>query len=252
MKDRFFLIGLIVGIGGILLGNSLEGGHFSSLLQFTAFVIVVSGTLGAVFVTHPLSEVKASVSLLKRAVRKTSESQRQKISTEIISAAELVKKESPLQLEKKLNGFSDPFMKDVFRMIVDGVPPEIIEEVFSSEIDVMESKLLRKAKVWTDAGGFAPTIGILGAVLGLIHVMSNLSDTSQLGQGIAIAFVATIYGVASANLIFLPIGNKIKYEIENIVQNKLMILEAGVFIAKNHPITVIKQQALSYNNEIEL
>lgn len=252
MKDRFFIIGLVVGIGGILLGNALEGGHFSSLLQLTAFIIVLSGTFGAVLVTHPLSEVKASLALLKRSVNKTSEVQRQKISSEIVSAAEIAKKQSPLQLEQKLKSFSDPFMGDVFRMLVDGVPANIIEEVFSSEIDVMESKLSRKAKVWTDAGGFAPTIGILGAVLGLIHVMSNLSDTSQLGQGIAVAFVATIYGVASANLIFLPIGNKIKYEIESIIQNKLMILEAAVFIAKNHPITVIKQQALSYNNEIEL
>ena len=252
MKDRFFIIGLIVGIGGILLGNSLEGGHFSSLLQFTAFIIVLCGTLGAVLVTHPWEEVRASIKLLSRAVKKTSESQRQKTSQEIITAAETVKKHSPLQLEKKINTYSDPFMRDVFRMIVDGVPAEIIEEVFLSEIDVMESKLTRKAKVWTDAGGFAPTIGILGAVLGLIHVMSNLSDTSQLGQGIAVAFVATIYGVASANLIFLPIGNKIKYEIENIIQNKTMILEAAVFIAKNHPINVIKQQSISYNNEIGL
>ena len=102
MKDRFFIIGLVVGIGGILLGNALEGGHFSSLLQLTAFIIVLSGTFGAVLVTHPLSEVKASLALLKRSVNKTSEVQRQKISSEIVSAAEIAKKESPLQLEKKL------------------------------------------------------------------------------------------------------------------------------------------------------
>src|SRR5205807_2611613 len=117
---------------------------------------------------------------------------------EIVQTAQVARKESILALEKKLNTFSDPFMSSVYRFVVDGVDPEIIRKVFEDEIEINEKKSMAAAKVWSDAGGFAPTIGIIGAVLGLIHVMANITDTTALGRGIAVAFVATIYGVGSA------------------------------------------------------
>ena len=125
---------------------------------------------------------------------------------------------------------ADPFMQNVMRAVVDGVDPKILRDLFEKQIELEEDSLLAGAKIWTDAGGYSPTIGIIGAVLGLIHVMGNLADTSKLGAGIAVAFVATIYGVGMANLILLPIGSKLKKWVLSQALMKEMILEGGLCI----------------------
>jgi len=145
-----------------------------------------------------------------------------------------------------LNGFSDPFMRSVYRFVVDGVDPEIIRKVFEDEIDLNERRNMAAAKVWSDAGGFAPTIGIIGAVLGLIHVMGNISDTTALGKGIAVAFVATIYGVGSANLIFLPIANRLKTSIRYRSETERMILEGGLAVIGGLNPYIIEQKVEAF------
>lgn len=216
-------LGLAIGITAILAGHVLEGGHVGSIVQGTAAVIVFGGTLGAVFVSHSREQLSLSVSLLKEALFSTP-NKRDSIAREIIEAAVLARKESILSIEKNLQNFSDHFTKTVFRFVIDGVEAATIREIFENEIDVEEERLLSGAKVFMDAGGFAPTIGIIGAVLGLIHVMENLTDTSKLGAGIAVAFVATVYGVGSANLIFIPLANKIRKRIKERSKTKEMIL----------------------------
>ena len=133
-------------------------------------------------------------------------------------------------------------MQNVMRTVVDGVDPHVLRDLFEKQIDLEEERLMSGAKVWTEAGGYAPTIGIIGAVLGLIHVMGNLSDTSKLGAGIAVAFVATIYGVGFANLLFLPIGTKLKKWVAKEVLVKEMILEGGLCIQSglNPTLTEVK------------
>ena len=224
------VLGLILGIGGILVGNFLEGGSVGSLLQLTAALIVFGGTLGAVMVSNRVEDLRSAWASLRSVFRANEAAERDLIAKEIIQTAQLARRESLLALEKSVNGFRDPFMRSVYRFAVDGVDPEVLRRIFSEEIVLNERRKMAAAKVWSDAGGFAPTIGIIGAVLGLISVMANLSDTAMLGQGIAVAFVATVYGVGSANLIFLPISNKLKVLIKFRSETEYMILEGALAV----------------------
>lgn len=224
------LIGILLGIGGILLGNVIEGGHISSLIQIPAAIIVFSGTFGAVFVSSRREDLRHGFQMFKKAFQKQDQSQAEKVLNEIIDCSRIARKESILAIENRIPQLSDPFLRNVMRSVVDGVDAQVLRDLFEKQIDIEEERLMNGAKIWTDAGGYAPTIGIIGAVLGLIHVMGNLTDTSKLGSGIAVAFVATIYGVGIANLIFLPIGSKLKKWVSQEILIKEMILEGGICI----------------------
>ncbi|WII70570.1 flagellar motor protein [Bdellovibrio sp. 22V] len=239
--DKATVLGLLVGFGGILLGNLLEGGHMSSLMQLTAFIIVMAGTIGAVMVSSSEKDLKTGLQLAKKAFKSEKTPIKNQIQ-EIVDCARIAKKESLLSLEPRINRINDPLFKGVLRNVVDGVEVETIRDIFETQIQTEEEELLAGAKIWTDAGGFAPTIGIIGAVLGLIHVMGNLTDTSKLGAGIAVAFVATVYGVSSANLLFLPMGNKLKRYAQSVSREKQMILEGGLLIASGMNPVVLEQK----------
>ncbi len=240
-------LGLAIGFGGIILGNLFEGGHFGSLVQFTAFVIVSAGTCGAVMVSNTSQDLKTGWRLLVKVLSNN------KIVTdskngmeEIVDLARQARRENILSMEALLRRTKNRFVSDIVKNIIDGVELNQIREMFENEIDTYESDLLAGAKIWMDAGGFAPTIGIIGAVLGLIHVMGNLSDTSKLGAGIAVAFVATIYGVTFANLLFLPMGNKIKKLVHKAVVEKKALLEGALMIAGSQNPILIEQKMLSF------
>lgn len=243
--DKATLLGLLVGFGGILLGNLLEGGHMSSLMQLTAFIIVLAGTVGAVMVSSSEKDLKSGLQLAKKAFQKE-ESDAKKRIREIVDCSRVAKKESLLALEPRIGRIEDPLLKNILRNVVDGVETETIRDIFETQIHTEEEELLAGAKIWTDAGGFAPTIGIIGAVLGLIHVMGNLTDTSKLGGGIAVAFVATVYGVSSANLLFLPLGNKLKRRVQSLSREKQMVLEGGLLIASGVNPVVLEQKLYAF------
>lgn len=240
------ILGLIIGIGGIVVGNMLEGGHIGSLLQVTAAFIVFGGTFGATMLSNRSEDLKLAFEYLKHVFRASEVNERNQIATEIIQSAQTARRESLLALEKNLNKFRDPFMRQVYRFAIDGVDPEVLRKIFMEEITVNERRKLAAAKVWLDAGGFAPTVGIIGAVLGLISVMSNITDTSMLGQGIAVAFVATIYGVGSANLIFIPIANKLKSLIRFRSETEHMILEGALAVVSGLNPYLIEQKMKSF------
>lgn len=224
------VLGLLIGIGGILLGNIIEGGHLSSLVQGAAAMIVFTGTAGAVILSSKKRDLQLSLKMAKQAFFKRDHAVEVKIRAQLLESARLARKESILSIENKIPSMSDPFLQNVIRSVVDGVDPLIIRSIYEKQIDLEEERLNAGAKVWMDAGGFAPTVGIIGAVLGLIHVMGNLSDTSKLGAGIAVAFVATVYGVGSANLIFIPLANRLKKMVQEEIKIKEMILEGGLAI----------------------
>ena len=236
------ILGLVVGIGGILLGNLLEGGSMSSLLQVTAAFIVFGGTLGATMLSNRVEDLRLAVDYLKMVFGGGETAERASIATEIIQSAQLARRESILVLEHSLPKFRDPFMRSVYRFVIDGVDPEVLRKIFEEEIAVNERRKMAAAKVWNDAGGFAPTIGIIGAVLGLISVMANITDTALLGHGIATAFVATVYGVGSANLIFIPIGNKLKALIRFRSETEHMILEGALSVVTGMNPFLIEQK----------
>lgn len=244
--DITTVLGVLIGIGGILAGHMLEGGHFTSLLQFAAAVIVLGGTIGATVVAHSAEDIRLAITYLKSAFLKPNYTNHKLVARQISESAQLVRKESVLSLEKRLSQFQTEYMRNVFRFLVDGIDASTLRDVFENEISLEESRKMRAAKVWADAGGYAPTIGILGAVLGLIHVMANLSDTSALGQGIAVAFVATIYGVGSANLFFIPISNKIKRRVMDEIELKEMILEGALSIQSGLNPYIIDEKMKAY------
>ena len=246
--DKATVSGLIIGIGGILLGNFFDGGHIASLAQGTALIIVLLGTSGAVLVSNKSKDLKLGFELFKQSFKEQTLNYDKPIA-EIIECAKLAKKETPLALEPKLEQLQSPMLKDILRNVIDGVDAKLTRQIFDNIIHKEEQRLLSAGKIWSDAGGFSPTIGIIGAVLGLIHVMGNLSDTSKLGSGIAVAFVATIYGVGFANLVFIPIGNKIKKNVLEISKHKHMILDGALLVGTGLNAHLIEQKLISYKGK---
>lgn len=245
--DKATFLGLFVGLGAILLGQVLEGGHLSDMIQATAALIVFGGTAGAVMISTPMEHLRTGLQLVREAFLPT-ERDPDPIISDILLASQTVTTGSLIDLEKKLSQFAHPDLRNVLRLVIDGVDSKTLREIVEEQIGQNEKRWFAGAKIWSDAGGYAPTIGILGAVLGLIHVMSNLSDTSKLGAGIAVAFVATIYGVASANIVFLPIGNKLKAVIHEKIRLKEMILEGAVAISEGRSVYVLREKLQSYKS----
>lgn len=228
--DIATILGMVIALGSILGGQVLEGGHVSSILQVTAFVIVIGGTVGAICIQNPLPVVIKAVGALSLALSGSHIDNKGTIK-QILDLANLSRKQGLLALEGKLKDIKDPFMKKGIQLIVDGTEPKVVHEILEIEVEHHEEQGVIAAKVWEAAGGYAPTVGILGAVLGLIHVMENLADPSKLGSGIAVAFVATIYGVGVANLFFLPLANKIKLRLKEEAGARNLIIMGLVGLA---------------------
>lgn len=243
--DITSLIGLAVGLVAILGGQFLEGGHLSSLLQPTAFVIVIGGTLGAVMLQSPLAVFIRGMRMGGWIFAPPVLHQDELIQR-ISDWAHMARREGLLALEAQLGSLNDAFARKGIQLLVDGAEPERLREVLEVEIGAYEEQMKLSAKVWEAAGGYAPTIGILGAVMGLIHVMENLSDPSKLGGGIAVAFVATIYGVGFANLVFLPVAKKLLANVSRLVMLREMVVDGLVGIANGDNPRLIESRLRGY------
>lgn len=206
--DLTSLLGLILALAGIVVGFTLDGGKFASLIQPAAFLIVVVGTFGAVLLQTKRKAFWRGVKML-RWVFFPPPDRRQQLAREINLWSLSARRDGLLSLEQYM-AKADPFIQKGLRLVVDGITPDKIRSLMHTEINTYEFRERQAARIWESAAGYAPTVGILGAVLGLIHVMENLTDPSRLGAGIAVAFVSTVYGVGLANLFFYPAGNKIK------------------------------------------
>lgn len=229
--DILTIVGVFVGIGAILVGQSLEGGNIDSLLNGPAILIVLGGTMGAVMIQAPLSTFLYSLRMSAWLVFPPKLAALTSVEN-IISWSNIARKEGLLGLEVVVESEQDPFSRKGLQLLVDGSEPEVIRSILEVEIDTDEKAALDAARIYEIMGGYTPTIGIIGAVLGLIHVMQNLADPSSLGAGIATAFVATIYGVGLANLLLLPIGGKLKGIIGQQSRMREMIVEGLISIAE--------------------
>lgn len=243
--DKISLVGLFVGLSAILAGQVMEGGHVGSLIQPTAFFIVVGGTLGAVMLQSPYPTFMAGVRMGKWIFFPPA-LMPESLIQQIVGWSHVARKEGLLALENHLANMKDPFMRRGLQLLIDGSEPDRLREVMEVEVAAYEAQLKLSARIWESAGGYAPTIGILGAVMGLIHVMENLSDPSKLGAGIAVAFVATIYGVGSANLIFLPVAKKLMANISRIVTLREMYVDGLVGIANGDNPRIIESRLRGY------
>jgi len=222
--DLFIIFGLIIGLSAVVVGNIIEGGTTAHLIQAAAAAIVFGGTLGAVIVSFPQKDILNALKGLKIAFYSKKTSERLLIE-EILGLLVKARRKGVLALEDELTQVSDPFLKKGLRMVIDGYSQEVIRDVMYQEIKNYEDTVKRASKVFDSAGGYAPTIGIIGAILGLIHVLQNVADPSKIGTGIATAFVATVYGVGSANLVFIPIGKRIIYKANNEIKKMELIIE---------------------------
>lgn len=243
--DILSIVGLAVAAVAIFGGQLLEGGTFGSLLQFAAFVIVIGGTLGAVMLQSPFHTFIHGMKLARWVVAPPRVDPDGAIAR-VVEWAQLARKDGMLALEERLAGTPEGFERNGLQMLVDGFEPEKIREAMGVEITAWEDRMRAAAKVWEAAGGYAPTIGILGAVLGLIQVMENLSDPAKLGGGIAVAFVATVYGVGVANLILLPIGNKLKALIAKEVAHRELFVDGMMGIANGENPKLIEARLTGY------
>ncbi len=243
--DIVSILGITLAFAAILGGQLLEGGHAGSLLQLTAFIIVMGGTIGAIMLQSSSKIFFQGMKLTKWIIFPPNAVPHDLIN-QVLGWSGIARKGGLLALEPQLDDLPDAFTKKGLQMLVDGAEPEKIRVALEVEIATYEKHHLDAAKVWQAAGGYAPTIGILGAVMGLIHVMENLSDPSKLGSGIAVAFVATIYGVGSANLFFLPISSKLKSIIEQEVIMREMLIEGLVSIANGENPRVIESKLQGY------
>lgn len=240
-SDAVSFLGLAVGLGGVLSGLLLEGGKLGDVTQITGAVIVLGGTIGAVMLTTPAPVLFGALAQL-RTVFFPPRYSVSAVIDEIISLANRARKNGIVSLEEDIGRIADPFFQKALALGVDGTELSEIRKIMETEIAVQAQKSRWEAKVYDSAGGYAPTIGIIGAVLGLIQVMKNLDDIDKVGHGIAVAFVATVYGVASANLWFLPVAGKIKARVDETVRMRELILEGVCGIVQGlHP-KVVEQK----------
>jgi chemotaxis protein MotA len=243
--DKTSIAGLALGIAAIVVGQVLEGGHVGSLIQPTAMLIVLGGTLGAVMLQSPLPVFMDGMRM-GMWVFFPPVVDPQKLIRDVARWSQVARKEGLLALEAQIASLSDPFARRGLQLLVDGAEPERLREVMEVEIGAYEGKLKLASKVWESAGGYSPTIGILGAVMGLIHVMENLSDPAKLGSGIAVAFVATIYGVGAANLVFLPVAKKLMANIGRLVTHREMLVDGLVGIANGDNPRIVESRLQGY------
>ena len=246
--DLTTIAGLALGIGGILLGQKLEGGNIGSIVQDTAAIIVLGGTFGAVLVSFPTKDFLRGLKLLKLGFIEKKEDLGA-VTKQIVELASLARRDGVLALEGKLAEIEDPFLKKALGYVVDGVDAGVTRSSLEASIDAEHGENMMGAKVWEAAGGYSPTIGIIGAVLGLIHVMENLSDPSKLGGGIAVAFVATVYGVATANLVYLPMATKLKRKLALAMERKIVITEGVLAIQEGLNPRVLEEKLRALTGE---
>ena len=229
--DILSVIGFVLAFIAVVIGAILKGAGVGALLNPAAFVIVVIGTFASIMIQTPKATFARAWKIVPWVFKPPLEDH-EKLIAKMVEWSETARKQGLLGLEPSLEGETDPFAKKALQMLVDGTEPEKIREALEVELDAKEKSETLSAKVFEGMGIYAPTLGIIGAVLGLIAVMKNLADPSKLGHGIAAAFTATIYGIGLANLFFLPMANKLKDIIKKQSHAKEMIIEGIIAIAE--------------------
>jgi chemotaxis protein MotA len=227
--DKGTIAGILLAIGGIVAGLLLEGGNLGQILQPTAAMIVFGGTLGAVLIQFPLRVVLASFRDLGKILFVRGE-KAQAVIAQLIQFANQARRQGIVSLDAEIDQITEPFLKKALMLAVDGTEPEQLRKMMELELDNQSEEEERVPQVFESAGGFSPTIGIIGAVMGLIQVMQHMDKIDEVGRGIAVAFVATIYGVGAANLFLLPAAGKLKIRIRQSQIIREMMLEGVISI----------------------
>ncbi|RQR42201.1 MULTISPECIES: flagellar motor protein [unclassified Burkholderia] len=236
--DLLTLVGAILGGAAIVFGFALEGGHFSMLFQFEALVIVLGGTLGAVMIQNTWARFFDAVKQLRLAFVRAQEVDRKHLA-DLLEWGDRAKLDGLLAFESMDVSGIHPFARRGLELLANGVSTAVLEDALQRDLDAYERSRLAAARVWHQAGGYAPTFGILGSVLGLVQVTSHILEPAQLGPGIAVAFIATLYGLAFANLVFLPLHGKLRAQIDSELRFRKLYLDGLLAISrKESPHTI--------------
>ena len=243
--DKSTIGGIILALAGILAGLIIEGGKIAQVLQPTAAMIVLGGTIGAVMIQFPLSIVFNATKGLGNVFLDRGQEPNSLIK-ELVGYANKARKDGIVSLDTQLGSIKDPFLKKALMLAIDGAEPEELRKMMELELDNQEEHGERLSQVFEAAGGYAPTVGIIGAVLGLIQVMQHLEDISEVGKGIAVAFVATIYGVGMANILFLPWAGKLKIKFREEQVLREMKLEGVISILEGMNPRMLETMLMGY------
>jgi chemotaxis protein MotA len=243
--DTATLLGLLVALAGIVGGLLLEGGRLHDIAQYTAAVIVFGGTLGAVLVSTPMRTFSSACKRLGSVITERA-APADALIDKLVAHATKARKNGIVTLEAEADSEPDPFLRKALNLGVDGTDIQEIRSMMQLQIDLEEQEVEADAKVWECAGGCSPTVGIIGAVMGLIQVMKNLSDIDKVGHGIAVSFVATVYGVGIANLLFLPAAAKIRARAQQATVLKELALEGVIGIVEGLNPKLIRAKLEAY------
>lgn len=243
--DKSTLVGLVLAIGGILLGLMIEGGNLGQVLQPTAAMIVFGGTLGAVLIQYPLPVFLNGFKRLANVFVEPAQNAQSTI-TLLVRYANQARREGIISLDKEIANIQDPFLRRALMLAVDGTESQELRKIMELELDNKEEQEEKIPQLFESAGGFSPTIGIIGAVLGLIQVMQHLDKIDEVGRGIAVAFVATIYGVGAANILFLPAAGKLKIRIREEQIIREMTLEGVLSILEGMNPRMLEAKLLGF------
>jgi chemotaxis protein MotA len=243
--DILSIVGLILAVAALLIGAVLKGAGIHALLSSAAFTIVIVGTVAAICIQTPLPVMKHALRILPW-IFKPPLVERANLIKRMVEWSNTARKQGLLGLEPVIDAERDDFLRKGLQLVVDGSEPEVIRSILEVDMNVREQADTRAAKVFEGMGIYSPTLGIIGAVLGLMAVLQNLADPSKLGHGIAAAFVATIYGIGLANLFFLPVANKLKVVIHGLSEAREMVIEGMISIAQGENPRSIESKLQGY------
>ncbi|MDR1159545.1 MAG: flagellar motor protein [Syntrophomonadaceae bacterium] len=246
--DITSIVGIVIGFGLLLLGFLEEGGSLSMLVVPSAFVIVFGGTIGATVMSFTLADLKKMPAIFK-AVFTDKKIDYANVLESLVAIADSARREGLLSLEAKINDIENPFFARGLNLVIDGTDPELTRNMLEMEIQAYEDEQKVGSEIFMTAGGFGPTMGIIGTVMGMVNVLSNLSNPEELSAAIAVAFLATLYGISSANLLWIPFGNKIKVKTKRELLLMEMILEGILSVQAGENPRVIREKLMTFLSE---
>ena len=250
-SDTSTVIGLLIGIGGLLGGFMLDGGNVIALVGIPALIIIVTGTVGALTISSSLKDVLRIPRLIAQSMRSVAGPSPQ-LAQQLLEFAEKARRDGILSLEDTVEDLEDETLRKGLRLVVDGTESEILVEVLESDLAIVEQRMMEDANIFETAGGFSPTMGIIGTVMGLVLVLGHLGgDSHELGRAVATAFIATLYGIGLANLVWLPLGNKLKSQIKKFRLEKQLIIVGVRSIQQGESPALVREKIEGFLEEQE-
>jgi chemotaxis protein MotA len=243
--DLATLIGLLLGWGAVLGSMLMEGGEPSALLMAPAFVLVMGGTLGATTISYPLPKIVGLVPVLKNAFLGKHESPKEVIH-QMVEFTRVARRDGILALEAEAKSLHNRFLRTGIQLIVDGTPEDVVRSILETEVMAMQERHHEGASIFAAMGGYAPTMGVIGTVMGLVHMLNNMNDPGKMGPMIASAFIATLYGVSFANLLFLPLAQKLKANSAEEVSTYEMMIEGIISILSGDSPRIVEAKMIAF------